>query len=289
MSRRLLPLLLLAAAPAAARAQATGTLAGVVAVAGADALSPAGLPVPTASVTIAGSQRVAPADSARRFAFAAVTPGTHRLVVRGVGFEPLEVTARVGGGDTTWLRVGLRPAAPQLAKVTVREAAGSGNAAFDARRAAGGRGRFIGPEELQRNQGRQVSEMLSTVPGVRLVPQPDGGVAVSSRRGQTSVNADTQCYLAVYVDGMRVFEPTVAEGTTVSPNGTVTVTGGSPPSVNKGAVGGRPPGQEPPNVNVTDLAQLGGIEVYAGPGSLPGELAGTGNACGAVLFWTRKR
>ena len=269
--RSLLPVAALALlAPHALPAQAptAGVLAGSVALSTGDALAPRGAPVRDVSVLVGGVGRSARADSAGRFTIAGVPAGTYRVLVRGVGFQPLELRARVADGDTTWLQLALaRTPAPQLATVTVRDRAATGNVMFDARRAMGS-GKFFDQDYLQQQKGHQISDVLMTAPGVRLVPQPDGTVAAATRRGQGSMNAAPQCYMAVIVDGVRIFEPAVAEGS---------------------AAGSRPRGGGPPHINLLDLEQLGGIEVYAGPAQLPAELRGTGNACGAVVIWTRRQ
>lgn len=282
MSRRT-PLLAALAilAPAALRAQspATGVLAGSVALSTGDALAPRGAPVRDVSVLVGGAGRTARADSAGRFAIGGMPAGTYRVLVRGVGYQPLELDARVADGDTTWLQLAVVRAAAPLATVTVRDRAASGNATFDARRAMGG-GKFFDQDYLQQQKGRQIADVLMTAPGVRLVPQPNGTVSAASRRGQGSMNAATQCYMAVIVDGVRIFEPEVGTG------GPPATGIGAPPALTPSA--GKA-GIAPPNINLLDLEQLGGIEVYAGPAQLPAELRGTGSACGAVVIWTRQR
>jgi hypothetical protein len=276
-----------AAAPAAASPPAptagAGVLAGTVALANGDALAPDGRGIAGVSVLVGDVGRVARTDSAGRFTMPGLPTGTYRVLVRAVGYQPLEVRARLASGDTTWLQLGVaRAAAPQLATVTVRERA-SGNAAFDARRAQG-YGKYFDQDFLQKQQGRQIGDILMMTPGVRLVPQPNGTVAAASRRGQGSMNAATSCYMAIYVDGMRLYEPEVASG---SPSGGPSSGGPTPPGLTSTV--GKPASILPPNINLLDLGQLGGIEVYAGPAQLPAELRGTGNACGAIVIWTRRQ
>jgi hypothetical protein len=62
------------------------------------------------------------------------------------------------------------------------------------------------------------------------------------------------CYLTVYVDGVRVWSRSQ---------------------------------DPPPDVDQIRAMGIEGIEVYRGPAELPSQYQGTGNACGAVLFWTR--
>ncbi|MGZ8493824.1 MAG: hypothetical protein ACXWZS_16600 [Gemmatirosa sp.] len=63
---------------------------------------------------------------------AGVPSGTYRVLVRGVGSQPVELRTRLASGDTTWLQLAVaRASAPQRATVPVRDRA-SGNAAFDA-------------------------------------------------------------------------------------------------------------------------------------------------------------
>jgi hypothetical protein len=268
--------------PTPGAAAGAGVLAGSVALASGDELAPDGRGLAGMSVLVGDIGRVARTDSAGRFTMAGVPSGTYRVMVRGVGYQPMEVRARLASGDTTWLQLAVaRTAAPQLATVTVRDRA-SGNAAFDARRAQG-QGKYFDQEFLQKQQGRQIADLLTMTPGVRLVPQPNGTLAAASRRGQGSMNAATSCYMAIYVDGMRLYEPEVASG---APSGGISA-GASPPGLTSRV--GKPASSVPPNINLLDLGQLGGIEVYAGPAQLPPELRGTGNGCGAVVIWTRRQ
>jgi hypothetical protein len=69
--------------------------------------------------------------------------------------------------------------------------------------------------------------------------------------------------MAVWLDGVKIFEPTSGSG-------------GSPRV-------------DPPDITHYLIRDLEAIEVYEGPASLPPELSGTGGNCGAVVMWSRRR
>ena len=108
--RRALPLLILAAASAAA--QPTATVSGTVR--DAD-----GAPLPGASVYLSSTTRGAAADAEGRFRLEAVPPGAYRLVASMVGFRPAVHAVRLGAGDDLEAPLVLEAAAVALGGVAV--------------------------------------------------------------------------------------------------------------------------------------------------------------------------
>jgi hypothetical protein len=260
--------------PLAAQAPTRGVVIGTVVAAAADPFQFGGTPVANAGVVLMPRGVSVRTDSAGRFQISDLPSGAYRMVVRSVGWRQLEVGVDIGAGDTTRLVLGLNRVAPILSRVTVRERASELTAAH-ARRAKL-YGTFLDSTTLARSRGRRLVDVLSAVPGVQLLQLPSGGTVIAARRGVTNVNlalgVERRCYLALYVNGMRVYEPSAADSFAVAP-----------PSLDgdqglPGVVTG---------ANLFDVSQLAGIEIYAGPAQLPGELRGTGNACGAVRIWTK--
>jgi hypothetical protein len=260
--------------PLAAQAPARGAVVGTVVAAASDPFLFEGAPVANAGVVLMPSGVSVRTDSAGRFLLSDLPSGAYRLVVRGVGWRQLEVGVELGAGDTTRLVLGLNRVAPTLGRVTVRERA-TGLTAAHARRAKL-YGTFLDSTTLARSRGRRLVDVLSAVPGVQLLQLQSGGTVIAARRGVANVNvalgAEPRCYLALYVNGLRVYEPSAADSFAVAP-----------PSLDgdqglPGVVTG---------ASLFDVSQLAGIEIYAGPAQLPGELRGTGNACGAVRIWTK--
>ncbi len=116
-----------------------------------------------------------------------------------------------------------------------------------------------------------MSQVLSSLPGLKLDPAPGGGglfsappgavYAQSRRSACTSFRcASSPCYMQVFVDGNRVYAPDANGG----------------------------PGPHPP----PDLSQIlardiVGVEVYRGAAETPLQFSGLGAACGTLVLWTR--
>jgi outer membrane cobalamin receptor len=129
-------------------------------------------------------------------------------------------------------------------------------AEFRRRRRAGG-GVFLERAEIERRNPRTLTDLLRTVPGVRVLPQGTGFRYVSShfRRvgegtGQgTGSSHDGACDMMLYIDGL----PFPSDG-----------------------------GEVDSRVRVEDIAAA---EVYVSAGSVPRQFAGTSAACGVIVVW----
>jgi len=113
-----------------------------------------------------------------------------------------------------------------------------------------------------------LSNILALTAGLTLVRRPSecgGGFAVASGRGiagtwkpwmtcYVGMPFAAACYVAVYLDGIRIWAP-------------------GP--------------KEPIDINRYRVNELEGIEVYRGPSETPTQYQMTGSACGVVLLWTR--
>ena len=234
----------------------TAVLAGVVTREIVDG-QPSGAPLRGVLVAVTGSERRVATDGGGRFLLGGLPAGTREVVVRATGFAPAAVEAELAAGDTTWIDFELAPAAVvRSSSVPPRDSTGSaaGLADFNRRRAGGG-GVYFSRAWLQRFAGRRLSDVLRPIPGVTIVSVGGGGTAIASRRGRTNERSNTLCYFQVFVGGTRLYayDPT-------SPD-------------------------LPPDLNAYDLANLGGIEVYAGAARTPPELNATGAACGSLVLW----
>lgn len=118
MMRALLCFAVLAlATPAAARAQATGTLAGSVVAVGTEQ------PIVGAQVSVEGSTQRTVTDDRGRFLLPSVPPGVWRVQVRAIGFRPVIIPdVVIGSGKPATLSVRLQPAAIDVAAVEVKAA-----------------------------------------------------------------------------------------------------------------------------------------------------------------------
>ncbi|MGN6393651.1 MAG: TonB-dependent receptor domain-containing protein [Gemmatimonadales bacterium] len=108
-----LPVAALVAVPASATAQQSGTITGIVRSALTDSVLPGAL------VSLEGGGVNLQADPHGRFLIRSVPRGRARLTARLLGYTPERLTVSVVAGDTTVVDVRLRPAATELAELTV--------------------------------------------------------------------------------------------------------------------------------------------------------------------------
>ncbi|MDF1504800.1 carboxypeptidase regulatory-like domain-containing protein [Roseisolibacter sp. H3M3-2] len=254
------PLLLLALTlpPAVAAAQPQpAVLAGVVTRDVADG-QPTGAPLRGVTVAVSGVPRRAATDAGGRFVIGGLPIGTRDVVVQAAGFAPVTIQAELAAGDTTWIDFALVPTGAAAARGTVAaagEAAGApGLVEFDRRRKGGG-GVYFTRAQIQRFVGRRLTEMLRPIPGVTIATVGGGTTVIASRRGLTSERSNTLCYFQVIVSGVRVYS--------------------YDPLTN----------ELPPDLELFDPANLGGVEVYAGGARTPPELNSTGAGCGTLVLW----
>jgi hypothetical protein len=233
-----------------------------------------GQPVVAAEITtgVAGEQ----ASTGQDGTFVLVTASTGSTVilqVKAVGFAPRSESVSFRSADTVTVTLTLKRVAQQLPPVEVRAPAPAYTSAkmvaFDERRKTG-LGKFITREMLAQRENSVLTDVLRMTPGLSFVRRPDrcgGGFAMASSRGGSvarqgwmacegpPIPFPIACYLAVYLDGIRVWAP----------------------------------GQkEPPNVDdIASIVSLEAIEIYRGPSETPIAYQNTGSACGTVLLWTR--
>ncbi len=190
------------------------------------------------------------------------------VLFRLVGYRPVRMRAILLGGDTVRYPVVMSRAAVQLDPIEVVASSYPRGMEAYAERKSRGFGRFFDPPELRKQEHRRVSELMRTVPGVQPAKVRRGGrdilVMVSARGGSLS---GPGCPMAIWVDGVRVWEPRAGTRSSAVPN----------------------PALDPPDINQWAVNGLEAIEVYRGASETPPQLGGTGAACGTIVLWTRKR
>ena len=226
-----------------------------------------GRPVPQAEILIdSDGGRFQMADSGS-FAILVLETGPITVWARAIGYYPDRRRLLLAGGDTVTILFRLERTAQQLDSVAVvASESGVGRMQpFEERRRAG-IGRFYTREVLSDREHSTLGDVLRMTAGIRLVRRPPdcgSGFAIATRgviTAQPWMSCSTRipfpvaCYMAVYLDGIRIWVP--------------------------GDI-------EPVNIDQFRVNSLEGIEVYRGPAETPMQYQGTGNACGALLLWTR--
>lgn len=189
---------------------------------------------------------------------------TGRLIVRArkIGFTAGQISATIAAGRNTVPIILSSIAAPSLDTVRVvgdlRRITGRHDD-FETRRLNKAGTFFVTRAEIEKRNPIDAWQMLMHAPGMKLRPggsNDNGMYAVTGRSAQTSLKStspDSPCYMRVVVDG--VMWPDAM------------------PNLN----------------NLPRPDEIHGIEVWAGPASIPPQYGGTGSGkwCGMIAIWTR--
>lgn len=198
-------LVLVTGGVAHAQAPVTGTVRDV-----------AGTPVSSVDVRVEGTAYAALTDTRGAFAIRGVAPGTHRLIVRRLGFRPSAIDILVETGQTAEVEIQLDPTALQLTPITVAgrpESYETRLGGFN-ERSKSKAGHYIGPERLQRLTSHRFTDVLREVPGLKI-----GTVGRSAQRTVRLRGAN--CAPFVFIDGFPAgagefnlddIEPSTIEG-----------------------------------------------------------------------------
>lgn len=244
------------------RAQGTATLTGHVYAAGGQR------PVAGAAVSIEILKRSTQTDREGRFLFDGLPAGEYNVVVRKVGYSPTDFHVDVADGarlnhDIMLLGVQM------LDSVDVSVKAVDPFAKVETERKMG-LGIFMDRDELEREKGRRLGDILRDKRGVTIVSGHGAEMWIASKRLVTpqtapSIGGDDlkrgakiACYATIIVDDVRVYTP--RKGT-------------PEPLFDLG------------NLSPSDLQ---GIEFYAGNADLPARYAGLDTQCGVLILHTRR-
>jgi hypothetical protein len=261
--------------PAIRQMIGTGTIDGVV----TDTML---VPLVGSTVSVIGSNiRVVTGDNGR-FRISMLEPGEYIVIAHRLGYEPLSARVSVTVTDTERVSFALERVTTALDTVKVAGAQLPPRfAEFESRLRNKEASAAFTREDILKVNPVDTWQMLSRVPALKLVPHgSDGGWwAVSTRAMRVSAAGATPCFMSVMVDGvMMAGDPQV----------------GSAPPAGRGGGGGDPALNQAPGgtfdlTNLPPPDQIHGIEVFAGPASIPPQYNGAANAkmCGLIAIWTR--
>lgn len=226
-------------APARGTAAMVGRIAGV-----------GGRPLAGAEVRVLPSESGVFTNEDGSFRLAGLAPGRHLLEIRAIGYAPLRRVALLRPDAADTINVWLTRVAQVLDTVTTTAESDPFRTGFQARRARSAGGHFITPEMIRSSGTRRVSEMLASVPGVRVRKTGQVSVVELTGRGTRTLKG---CPVAYVLDGMA-YEPSANVGL-------------------DGEIG---------------LDEIQAIEVYDAAAT-PARFSRLGASCGVVLLWTRDR
>ena len=187
-----------------------------------------------------------------RFRITKLEAGNYLVIVKRVGYRPTSAIVNVPPADTIRLSYTLEPIPQTLAPVVVAERPFSLRMAdFIARRRAGF-GEFMTQEQIEAKNTIYATELFRHFSSINVSPSRTSPLtewyALSRREGANpSLGA---CPMAVFLDNIPL-----------------------PTPFNLDLL---PPPRD-----------LGGIEVYAGPSTVPPQYSGPDRSCGVILIWTK--
>jgi hypothetical protein len=146
-------------------------------------INAAGAPVANARVDVSGTGAATLSREDGSFGFTDLPSGTQALVVRQLGFEPVEMPVELSGRTPKQITVTMSKPARVLDPVAVTATAskdGLDQVGF-AKRKKVGFGYFMGPEDIAQRQATRMTDLFRTIPSLRVVPSGMDYVVESAR------------------------------------------------------------------------------------------------------------
>ncbi|HEU4993576.1 MAG TPA: carboxypeptidase-like regulatory domain-containing protein [Gemmatimonadaceae bacterium] len=225
-------------------------------------------PIADAEILIPGMGLTVRTNVSGEYVVTGIPAGEHAVSVRHVGVVGQTIKISFTNNETIERDFVLTSLPLVLDTVaTVGLVSSARMREFEERRRIG-IGHFITQDDLARQHGRLLADVLRRVPGLVIQPGTGSEQWVANSRGQSTIvlnrtpdrfararGAKAACYADIYVDGTLVY-------------------------------GGRK--DEPLfDINQLIVQDIAGIEYYAGAAQLPARFQRTGATCGALLVWTR--
>jgi len=205
-------------------------------------------PIAGAEIMIAESGPATMSDARGFFRLDSIAPGERRLIVRKIGFAPLDVVWSFAPGDSIVRIVELSSIQMLDSVVTVDKQLRDPEMEDFAMHKKLGLGHFYMREDLDKSGGR-ISNLLAMTNGVQLRYGLGTAAYVASSRGQKSIGSGS-CLADVYVDAVKE--------------------------------------RGPFNVNTFAPHQIEAIEYYAGAAQTPAKYMRLGTNCGVLVIHTKR-
>ena len=210
-----------------------------------------GAPVVGARVGLMGVSTATLTRANGDFVLDSLPSGTQAIVVRQLGYRPTEQTVELSARAPARVTVKLGIFVPELSPVEVVSVRDEGlqRVGFSDRKRSSAGGYFMDPEQLEKRNPQQFSDLLRAVPGIRVSQSSNGQAMLSSTR---STSGGGGC-VTVWVDGAAWQQLDAGDlDSFVRP------------------------------------AEVAAIEVYNGT-SMPAQFTTPGQSCAAVVVWTKMR
>ena len=279
--RRALPAFLGLFLPGLAAAQGTATLTGRI-------VDTAGAPIPGASLRVPQLERSVAVDSAGRFRVDGLPTGRVTVVGEAPGFAGKRAEVSIPANGTVEQAFSLVPNAHVLANVEVRARSRQQLPLklheFEQRRNRGTGGRYLGPDDVAKYNGRPLMDALKTIMvGVRFQRNAQGEMNIVSQRSlnpasiRQSANIKP-CGIQIWQDGALLSDPNQSLEVMIDPPA-----GTASRSISTQRVGADH------DYDISNLLsnEYMAVEYYSDLASTPpGFRTGT-PSCGTLVLWTR--
>ena len=155
-----------------------------------------GQPIARARVELQNTGQATLTKANGEFTLDSLPSGTQTIEVRQLGYSPTEVPVELSMSRAGNVTVKMNDYVPvlQTMRVTAQKEKGLLDVGFTDRKKMG-MGYYLDADQLKMRQTQQFSDMLRTVPGIRVVPAGDGTNVIQSSRDPTG-----GC-VTFYVDG----------------------------------------------------------------------------------------
>jgi hypothetical protein len=216
-----------------------------------------GAPVPNADVVLAAGSRTATVDINGRFAFKDVSTGYHTVLARAIGYGFTSARVFVPPNDSGHVEIRMQASPRWLSPLEVTVSADAALLPDFARRRRAGFGYFVSRAELEAAGPITLSQYLRRIPVIRIRESLGLAQAVSSRGPRTALVGgavvSVPCVMRIALDGQ--LQP------------------------------------EEVGLDLVSPIEIGGVEIYPGPSTIPAEFAAWSNeiGCGLIMVWTRRR
>lgn len=150
-----------------------------------------GVPVPGARVSVQGSASSASTGTDGKFTLTGVVPGTQSVLVRRVGYTPVELPVDVTSLKTNQITVRLGSYTPLLSNVDVKAKSDPLESTGFERRRKMGMGKYMDFADIQKIQPTYTSDILRRIPGIYVTGSGSStNIATTRSQGCVSFNID---------------------------------------------------------------------------------------------------
>lgn len=202
-------------------------------------------------------------DAEGRFEFAVRDRDAVKLKAERIGYQET-ITAILSFEEQDFFQIRIRLRTDAVALAPLEVVASTGSRVFRVpegfeRRRATGLGRYFTRAEIEERRPSHLTDLLSLVPGVRVVPRGTRRVLTMSRS-----LGSRDCPAQIYVDGLHMNRRLASSLRDLAGAGAFTID------------------------DLVSPQSVEGIEVYRGISTVPAEFLSPDAACGVVVIWTRR-